>query len=392
MMKMRIISLSLLAMMTIAMQAQIKAVNMGKATANTNVKVLTNPHAIWMPKPEATVDKKTKKKVAVWGDTENNSWHENIGMVENVPVVKDFEAKFPEYATIPANSPYVPMPWQLTEEGGETVLHCYFRMPADIVKNLWLASNETAILDKETGTLYRSRRTVPACFGKVFSVKASEGTVLDFQIYFPKLAETTKEIAIYGVPNWYLRGLDITLNKGLTSRSKAIGYDEKPVFHKPHLVSEANDYNKDNYKSWAVYDDAHLIKPVKDGTYAMWITPEATYLAEACEMNWNREYFGRGGDNILVDQAGHQYKCREVLDYPFSNLFWNEGLSGDYFAIVSVFDPIPLNIENVTLIVPEGEPFAMWGANWSGKVETFNIKDLRQNQHLFEYHPREVIK
>ena len=109
-------------------------------------------------------------------------------------------------------------------------------------------------------------------------------------------------------------------------------------------------------------------------------------------MNWNREYFGRGGDNILVDQAGHQYKCREVLDYPFNNLFWNEGLSGDYFAIVSVFDPIPLNIENVTLIVPEGEPFAMWGANWSGKVETFNIKDLRQNQHLFEYHPREVIK
>ena len=48
--------------------------------------------------------------------------------------------------------------------------------------------------------------------------------------------------------------------------------------------------------------------------------------------------------------------------------------------------------ESVTLIVPEGEPFAMWGANWSGKVLSLNIKELRNNQKLFEYHPRVVVK
>ena len=120
--------------------------------------------------------------------------------------------------------------------------------------------------------------------------------------------------------------------------------------------------------------------------------PDATYLAEACEMNWNREYFGRGGDNILVDHLGHQYKCKDVLGYPNNDLFWNEGKSGDYFAIVCVFEPLPLNIKEVTLIVPEGEPFAMWGANWSGKVQPLNIKELRHNQRLFEYHSREVVK
>ena len=124
----------------------------------------------------------------------------------------------------------------------------------------------------------------------------------------------------------------------------------------------------------------------------MWCTPEATYLAEACEMNWMREYFSRGGNNILIDNRGHQYKCKGLLDYPNDKLFWMEGITGDHFAIVMVFEPIPLDTESVTYIVPEGEPFAMWGADWEGKVQSMNIKELRDNQKLFKYHPREVVE
>ena len=377
----RITILGLLAAMTVAVEAQPKS------------NVLAKGDGVWMPKPEVTIDKKTKKKVCVWGDTENNSWHENIGLVSNVPVAKDFESAFPTSRMFGTNTPYIPCPWQLAEENGETVLHCYLKMPADIVENLWLASNETAILDKETGTLYRSRRTVPESVNsKVFGVSGKEGTVLDFQIIFPKLPETTRDICVYGVPNWHMRGYSMMLNSSLTAQGTFVAYDQKPQFHQPHLVSEAKDYNKDNHQSWAVYDDAHLIKPVGDGTYALWLTPEATYLAESCEMNWNREYFGRGGNTILLDQSGHQYKCKDVLGYPNDDLFWNEGLSGDYFAIFYVFEPLPLQLETATLIVPEGEPFAMWGANWEGKVQTLNVKELRQNQRLFEYHPRKVVK
>ena len=381
-------------MACLGMQAQTLwygAKPMQTQTEKQDAKFLAKCDAYFMAAvPEATVDKKTKKSTVVWHDTENNSWHENMGFVKDVPTVNNLESIFPNFTNREVNT-FLPVVWQLTEEGGETVLHCYFRMPADIVTNLWLCSDECVILDKESGTIYRSRRTNPDCY-----VKAKEGTILDFQIFFPKLPETTKQIAIYGVPNWYMRGMDVNLvnqsghfwldYKGLES------YDSIPQFHKPHLVSEAKNYDKDNHKTWAVFDDAHLIKPVADGTYAMWITPEATYLVEACEMNWMREYFGRGGNNILVDQTGHQYKCKDVLYYPNDKLFWNEGVTGDHFAVVVVFEPIPLETENITLIVPEGEPFAMWGANWSGKVQNLNIKEMRENQKLFEYHPREVVK
>ena len=381
----RILTLSLLAIACLTSQAQEK-----------QVKVLAKCDAYYMMAcPEATVDKKTKKKTIMWPDTENNSWHENMGFAKNVPTVSDLESIFPDFR-MPEGKSYQPVVWQLTEENDETVLHCYFRMPADIVTNMWLCSNECVILDKETGTIYQSRRANPDCYGKVFSVKAKEGTILDLQIFFPKLPETTKQIAIYGVPNWYMRGMDVDLisqHGHFWQDFRGIEeYDQMDPIHKAHLVSEAKDYNKDDHKTWAVYDDAHLIKPVKENTYAMWCTPEATYLAEACEMNWMREYFGRGGNNILVDQRGRQYKCKDVLGYPNNDLFWVEGCSGDYFAIVMVFEPIPLGTETITYIVPEGEPFAMWGANWSGSVQSFNVKELRDNQKLFKYHPRNVVK
>lgn len=384
----RILILSLMAIACLTMQAQTKTVK--------NIKVLAKPTSMYMSGyPKATIDPKTKKKTVVWHDTENNSWHENIGFVKDLPTIDNIESIWPKIAEMSEGS-YIPSLWQLTEEDNETVLHCYFRMPADIVENFWLCSDECVILDRATGTIYQSRRCVPDCYGKVFSLKAKEGTTIDFQIFFPKLPDTVESIAIYGVPNWFMRGMGISF----ASKSDDLfglernpyDYDEMMPIHKAHLVSEAKDYDKDNYKTWAVYNDAHLIKPVKDDTYAIWRTKEATYLAEACEMNWMREYFGRGGNNILVDQWGHQYKCKEVLGYPSSDLFWVEGWTGDYFAIVMVFEPIPVHLETITYIEPEGEPFAMWGANWEGKVLNFSIKELRDNQKLFKYHPREVVK
>ena len=387
-----------MAVACLTMQAQTK-----------NVKVLAKCRNVFFTSnPEATVDDKTRKKTMVWHDTENNSWHENMGFVKNVPTTTiDIEEYFPQFSGFNEGRSLSPIVWQLTEErqrvgdgtsgiNEETVLHCYFRMPADIVENFWLCSDECVILDKETGTIYQSRRCVPDCYGKVFNIKEKEGTVLDFQIFFPKLPETTKKISIYGVPNWSLLGQeDIYLDDRLFMRDLegSIRYfDEMMPIHKAHLVSEAKGYNKDDHKTWAVYNDAHLIQPVKEDTYAIWRTEEATYLAEACEMNKMREYFKGRGNSILIDQSGHQYKCKKVLDYPNDDLFWVDGYSGDYFAIVMVFEPIPLYLENITYIVPKGEPFDMWGANWEGKVQSFNIKGLRNNQELFRYHPREVVK
>ena len=384
----RIITLSLMAIACLSIKAQEK-----------NVKVLAQNYGYWVPTPSSAYDKKIKKTIARWPRTEKDDWFELSDLVvDNVPTVNGFAELFPDWVdAVPEyEEQYTPMSWRLTEENDETVLHCYLKMPADIVSNFWLTDEEGCLLDKETGISYRARRTAPDCYYKRFGIRGKKGDVVDFKIFFPKLPETTKKVAIYGVPNWQLRGTEVKINRqpsGLVFHGVANYYDNVPEFHHPTKIVEAKDYDKDNFFTWSEYKDAHLIKPIPEGTMAMWLTPEATYVAVATEMNWRREYFGRGGNTVLIDKSGHQYKCKGVMDYHNGPMFWVQGMSGDYFAIVLIFEPLPLNLDNITYIVPEGEPFKANFASWSGEVRPdLSIKELRDNQKLFKYHPREVVK
>ena len=388
----RIVTLSLMAIACLTMQAQ-------------EVKVLASSTGVFVPRPEISVDKKTKKTSAVWHST-NNDWIKDNCEAKNVTIVKDYQQMFPETAGMQLDAqPYMPMSWRLTAEGGETVMHCYFRMPADEVTHLWLTSEETCLVDAETGVQYRIRRTEPETFRKHFTVKAKTGDVIDLKIFFPPLPESTKEVVIFGIPNWYLVGDRVCLrqphNYGWNGTGFEFAYDAKPEFHLPRLLrehlSEDKPYDKQDWNTWKVLTDAHLIKPQKDGTKAIWITPEATYLAVAYEQNWTREYWGFdwGTDRstILLDDNGRQYKRREVLGVPQNEIFFMEGNAGDYVAYVEVYDPIPLDVKTFTLIEPEGEPFNAWGANWKGSVQhNLSVEQLRANQKLFDYHPREVVE
>ena len=290
----------------------------------------------------------------------------------------------------------IPMSWRLTEEDNETVLHCYFRMPADEVTNLWLASEETCLVDQETGAQYRIRRTEPDTYRKHFTVKAKKGDVLDLKVFFAPLAKTTKEIRIYGLPNWGLMGSPVTVRYQVSGTIEPLAYDTIPQIRSPRVEKEHmwedKPYDQQNWNTWKVMTDAHLIKPLKDGTMALWRTPEVTYLAIGYEQNWTTEYWGFGHDIKLVDDTGRQYKIREIQGLPLDELFFMNGYAGDHVAFLLVFDPLPLEQTKITYIAPESEPFNAWGANWSGSVIPLDIQQLRANQKLFNYHPRVIVK
>ena len=362
-------------------------------------RVLAKSSGDVVPCPLVEYDKKTKKETVAWHGT-NNAWIKDFVWAKNVPVENDFDKMFPEVSSNQAlfwGNTLVPMSWMLTEENDETVLHCYFRMPADEVTNLWLSSEETCLVDCETGVQYRIRRTEPDTFRKHFGVRAPKGTVLDLKIYFPPLPETTTAVTIFGVPNWHLVGDKVTIRNHYYGTWRPLSYDQKPEFHLPRLLqehlSENKPYDLQNWNTWKVYTDAHLIKPTEDNTMAIWLTPEATYLAMAAEQNWTNEYFGFEPNTMLVSPTGHRYHLREVQGLPIHELFFMNGNAGDYIAFVMVFDPLPVDLNTVTYISPEGEPFRAWGANWQGTVlPNLSIDNLRANQPLFEYRQRVVVK
>ena len=356
-----------------------------------NAKLLaTSRSTIFYPVSEVNIDNQTQERTVIWSNTED--WNDNSATVwaENVPEATFLSNDFAGMNR-KKNNRMAGMGWELTEEGDNTVLHCYMSMPADVVKNLWLASDETGIVDLKTGINYRALRSVPDCWGKYFAVKAKEGAVLDFQIFFPKLPSSTTRIAIYGVPNWSLRGRNVTIKQEKQGKAK---YDKAPDFKQPKMVSKEKDYDKNNGHSWEVYTEPHLIKPVPGGTMAIWRTAEATYLAEAHEQNWMREYFGIHPGTILADESGHMYKLKEVKGLPSNgHLFWMEGYSGDHIAFLYVFEPIPLDVNTISFLEPDSEPFNAWGANWKGDSKFgLDINELRENQKLFKYKERKVVK
>ena len=283
--------------------------------------------------------------------------------------------------------------WELKEEDNQTVLHCYFTMPAHPVKRMWLGGEETYIVDEETGVHYKPRVTTPDVMQQYFTVQAPKDSLIDFTITFPPLPESTRYISITGVPNWGLYDSDerIKINRrGLENAE----YDQKPNIRVPQLKQPEQNYNKDDADTWAYYHKVHTIKPLENQkTFALWRTPEATYLAKPHNQTWTREYYGYDDTTFLLDDNGNQYKIKGIQGIPMNHLFWVEECAGDWFALVLEFEPIPLDVTQISYISLDGEPFNAWGANWKGtQIRNMDVETLRQNQKLFEYVERKIVE
>lgn len=281
--------------------------------------------------------------------------------------------------------------WRLVHEDGQSVLHCYFVMPHNAVKDVWLGGDEAFIIDAKTGVRYKSRGTTdPKMWNQTFGIKAPAGSVVEFLVYFPPLPEEVNDVKIFGVQKWNLRGKRIRiLHKNDTEE-----YDSAPSMHVPQLLEAKEGYNKDDMDTYDVYTGAHLIKPVKEMTMALWRTPETTYLAIAMELDWTREYFSFPRMTALVDQhTGKSYKVRRVQGLPLEKLFFIEGVVGDFVAFVLEFEPLPLTTTTIIYNQPESEPFNVWGANWESVIiKNLSVSDLIDNQPLFDYHERVIVK
>lgn len=285
--------------------------------------------------------------------------------------------------------------WKLTEEPGKTILHCYMMMPANVVERMWLGGEETYIVDQETGIHYKPRSSKPNVWQKYFTVKAPKGTIVDFTITFPPLPKSVRKIAIYGVPNWLMFDYRGTINLTRRDVPAKEDYDTIPQFRVPQQTQPEHNYSKNDAGSWAYYGNLHTIKPVKDcNTFAIWRTPEKTYLAMPLDMTWTRQYWGFHDTIFLVDdKTGKRYKVKAMQGIPLNHIFWVRACAGDWFALVLEFEPLPPDVSSITYVEPDGEPFEAYNAHWDGKtVRNLDIETLRLNQKLFEYFPRQIVE
>ena len=354
--------------------------------------------SIHMYAPPTVWDEELQDSVIEWHKTANK-YRGDVKTVKTEDLnfagrhTQPYQETFEALEYIKSRNDLIGLFWELKEEDNQTVLHCYFTMPAHPVKRMWLGGEETYIVDEETGVHYKPRVTTPDVMQQYFTVQAPKDSLIDFTITFPPLPESTRYISITGVPNWGLYDSDerIKINRrGLENAE----YDQKPNIRVPQLKQPEQNYNKDDADTWAYYHKVHTIKPLEnEKTFALWRTPEATYLAVPHNQTWTREYYGYDDTTFLVDDNGNQYKIKGIQGIPMNHLFWVEECAGDWFALVLEFEPIPLDVTQISYISLDGEPFNAWGANWKGtQIRDMDVETLRQNQKLFEYVERKIVE
>ena len=178
---------------------------------------------------------------------------------------------------------------------------------------------------------------------------------------------------------------------------KEIPYDDDcPAIYKARLIKPAHDYQPRVWDSYAVYGDLPIVKETdKDGDYAdihpcndmaLWRTKDATYLALVSALGWVRTFYIYSDKIFLRDcDTGEKYPIIEVVNFPFNQEFFIEGVPGDHIYILLKFPPLPKTTRRIDYY----EPYA--NQEYAFEYNDLSIKDLEANHHIIDPAERKIV-
>ena len=178
---------------------------------------------------------------------------------------------------------------------------------------------------------------------------------------------------------------------------KEIPYDDDcPAIYKARLIKPARDYQPRVWDSYAVYGDLPIVKETdKDGDYAdihpcndmaLWRTKDATYLALVSALGWVRTFYIYSDKIYLRDcDTGEKYPIIEVVNFPFNQEFFIEGVPGDHIYILLKFPPLPKTTRRIDYY----EPYA--NQEYAFEYNDLSIEALEANHHIIDPAERKIV-
>ena len=178
---------------------------------------------------------------------------------------------------------------------------------------------------------------------------------------------------------------------------KEIPYDDDcPAIYEARLIKPARDYQPRVWDSYAVYGDLPIVKETdKDGDYAdihpcndmaMWRTKDATYLALVSALGWVRTFYIYSDKIYLRDcDTGEKYPIIEIVNFPFNQEFFIEGVPGDHIYILLKFPPLPKTTRRIDYY----EPYA--NQEYAFEYNDLSIEALEANHHIIDPAERKIV-
>ena len=176
--------------------------------------------------------------------------------------------------------------------------------------------------------------------------------------------------------------------------SREIPYDEDcPAIYEARLIKPAQNYRKLDWDSYAVYGDLPIVKEkyaeTSHGRYpamTIWRTKEATYLAFVHRLGFVRTFFSYSDSTYLRDwDTGERYPIIEVVNFPFNQDFFIEGVPGDHIYMLLKFPPLP----KTTQYIDYYEPYV--DQTYAYELNHLSIEDLEANHHFLDAAERKIV-
>ena len=183
-------------------------------------------------------------------------------------------------------------------------------------------------------------------------------------------------------------------------KKNALTYDTIPTFRLATLKKPAENYDPEDYNTFAVYTHPHTVAPLQSpqGTdnLAIWCTKDATYLAIVDEQMWTSRYHQTSKDVHLRDsQTGKTYPIIKLLGYPLDQVFWIEGIPGEWRCRILVFPPLPKQCTTIDIINDGPKPKHVKGTTgWGIRKSLYKIpvSTLQAQQHIATYKETVVVE
>lgn len=189
------------------------------------------------------------------------------------------------------------------------------------------------------------------------------------------------------------------LTTGLNSclHQKDIPYDEGcSAIYKARLIKPAHDYKARVWDSYAVYGDLPLVKESnRDTSHAVvhpcnnmtiWRTKDATYLALVSALGWVRTFYSYSDKILLRDcDTGKEYPIIEVVNFPFNQEFFIEGVPGDHIYMLLKFPPLPKTTRYIDFYEP------LVNQEYAYELSQLSIEALEANHRIIDPAERKIV-
>lgn len=177
-------------------------------------------------------------------------------------------------------------------------------------------------------------------------------------------------------------------------------YDTVPQFRLATLKKPAENYDPEDYNTFAIYTHPHTVAPQPDKSdierMAIWCTKEATYLAIVDEQMWTKRYHQTSREFHLRDSRTKKtYPIVKVLGYPLEQVYWIEGIPGEWRCRVLVFPPLDKHCTKIDIINDGPKPKHVKGTTgWGFRASHYNVSvyRLQMQQHIATFKETVVVE